>query len=37
MCRVNGERKIHMLDMFQILEAFDKYKGLMERVGKALR
>lgn len=28
--------KIHMLDMFQILEAFDKYKGSMERVGKAL-
>lgn len=25
-----------MLDMFQILEAFDKYKGSMERVGKAL-
>jgi len=35
--RANGERKIHMLDMFQILEAFDKYKGSMERVGKALR
>ena len=32
----NGE-KIHMLDMFQILEAFDKYKSSMERVGKALR
>lgn len=28
--------KIHMLDMFQILEAFDKYKGSMERVGKAI-
>jgi len=28
--------KIHMLDMFQILEAFDKYKGSMERIGKAL-
>lgn len=28
--------KIHMLDMFQILEAFDKYKGSMERVGKAV-
>ena len=25
-----------MLDMFQILEAFDKYKGSMERIGKAL-
>jgi serine/threonine-protein kinase HipA len=32
---VEGE-KIHMLDMFQILEAFDKYKGSMERIGKAL-
>jgi serine/threonine-protein kinase HipA len=32
----NGE-KIHMLDMFQILEAFDKYKSSMEKVGKALK
>lgn len=31
----DGE-KIHMLDMFQILEAFDKYKGSMEKVGKAI-
>jgi serine/threonine-protein kinase HipA len=31
----NGE-KIHMLDMFQILEAFDKYKSSMEKVGKAV-
>lgn len=28
--------KIHMLDMFQITVAFDKYKSSMERVGKAL-
>lgn len=28
--------KIHMIDMFQITEAFDKYKGSMERIGKAL-
>lgn len=28
--------KIHMLDMFQITEAIDKYKGSMEKVGKAL-
>ncbi len=28
--------KIHMLDMFQITEAFDKYKSSMERIGKAL-
>ena len=31
----NGE-KIHMLDMFQITEAFDKYKSSMEKVGKVL-
>lgn len=30
-----GEKK-HMLDMFQVLEAFDKYKGSMEKVGKAV-
>jgi serine/threonine-protein kinase HipA len=28
--------KIHMLDMFQITEAFDKYKGSMEKVGKSI-
>ncbi len=28
--------KIHMIDMFQITEAFDKYKGSMEKVGRAL-
>ncbi len=28
--------KIHMIDMFQITDAFDKYKSSMERVGKAL-
>lgn len=28
--------KIHMIDMFQITEAFDKYKGSMEKIGKAL-
>ncbi|WP_317232999.1 HipA domain-containing protein [Chryseobacterium oryzae] len=31
-----GSRKIHMLDMFQITEAFDKYKSSMEKVGKAV-
>ncbi len=31
----NGD-KIHMIDMFQITEAFDKYKSSMEKVGKAL-
>ena len=34
--RAVGGEKIHMLDMFQILEAFDKYKSSMEKVGKAL-
>jgi serine/threonine-protein kinase HipA len=28
--------KIHMIDMFQITEAFDKYKSSMEKVGKAV-
>ncbi|MBV7531161.1 HipA domain-containing protein [Chitinophaga sp. sic0106] len=32
----NGE-KYHMLDMFQILDAYDKYVGSMERVGKAIK
>ena len=32
---VNGG-KIHLLDMFQITEAYDKYKSSMEKVGKAL-
>jgi serine/threonine-protein kinase HipA len=34
--RTTDGEKIHMLDMFQILEAFDKYKSSMERIGKAL-
>lgn len=34
--RTNNGEKIHMLDMFQITEAFDKYKSSMERVGKAV-
>jgi serine/threonine-protein kinase HipA len=29
--------KIHMLDMFQILEATDKYRSSMEKVGTAIR
>ena len=28
--------KIHMLDMFQVLDAVDKYKSSMERIGKAI-
>lgn len=34
--RTATNEKIHMIDMFQILEAFDKYKGSMEKVGKAI-
>ena len=34
--RTASEKKIHMLDMFQITEAFDKYKSSMEKVGSAL-
>ncbi len=34
--RAPSGEKIHMLDMFQITEAFDKYVGSMERVGKAI-
>ncbi|MEM0933466.1 MAG: HipA domain-containing protein [Bacteroidota bacterium] len=34
--RTNDGSKIHMLDMFQITEAFEKYKSSMERVGKAI-
>ncbi|MEO6286981.1 MAG: HipA domain-containing protein [Dyadobacter sp.] len=34
--RTKEGEKIHMLDMYQILEAFDKYKSSMERVGKAI-
>jgi serine/threonine-protein kinase HipA len=34
--RTENSEKIHMLDMFQITEAFDKYRSSMEKVGKAL-
>lgn len=34
--RTPGGKKVHMLDMFQITEAFDKYKSSMEKVSKAL-
>ncbi len=34
--RTETGEKLHMLDMFQILEAFDKYKSSMEKVGKAV-
>lgn len=34
--RADSGEKVHMLDMFQITEAFDKYRSSMEKVGKAL-
>jgi serine/threonine-protein kinase HipA len=34
--RTASGEKVHMLDMFQITEAFDKYKSSMEKIGKAL-
>ena len=34
--RTDLGKKKHMIDMFQILEAFDKYKSSMEKVGKAI-
>lgn len=34
--RTESGEKIHMLDMFQITEAFDKYKSSMEKIGNAL-
>ena len=34
--RAEDGTKIHMIDMFQVLEAFDKYRGSMERIGKAI-
>ena len=35
--RTSKGEKIHMLDMFQITEAFDKYRGSVEKVGKAIK
>ena len=34
--RTTEGEKIHMLDLFQVTEAYDKYKGSMEKVGKAI-
>ncbi|MEX0812580.1 MAG: HipA domain-containing protein [Chitinophagales bacterium] len=34
--RTPSNEKIHMIDMFQITEAFDKYKSSLEKIGKAL-
>lgn len=34
--RTEDGKKIHMIDMFQITEAFEKYKSSMEKIGRAL-
>lgn len=34
--RTKTGSKIHMLDMFQITEAFDKYRSSMEKVGESI-
>ncbi len=34
--RTEDDEKMHMIDMFQITEAFDKYKSSLEKVGKAI-
>lgn len=34
--RTSSGEKIHMIDMFQITEAYDKYRSSMEKIGKAL-
>ena len=34
--RAEDGKKKHMIDLFQITEAFDKYKSSMEKIGKAL-
>jgi len=34
--RKESAEKIHMINMFQITDAFDKYKGSMEKIGKAI-
>lgn len=36
MDRTDKGGKIHMLDMYQLTESYDKYKGTMERIGKTL-
>jgi serine/threonine-protein kinase HipA len=35
--RTDNGTVLHMLDMFQITEAFDKYKSSMEKIGKVLQ
>ncbi len=36
MDRTPDGEKIHMLDMYQLSESYDKYKGTMERIAKVL-
>lgn len=35
--RTSSGKTLHQLDMFQITEAFDKYRSSMEKVGKAVK
>ena len=35
--RTDSGEKIHMIDFFQITEAFEKYKSSMEKIGKAIQ
>lgn len=34
--RTENDEKVHMIDMYQVTEAFDKYRSSMEKVGKAI-
>lgn len=34
--RTESGTKVHMIDMFQVTEAFDKYRSSMEKIGKAI-
>ncbi|MCB8995399.1 MAG: HipA domain-containing protein [Bacteroidales bacterium] len=35
--RKESGEKVHMIDMFQITEAYDKYKSSLEKVGRSLK
>lgn len=34
--RTSESEKIHMVDMFQVMDAFDKYKGSMKKASEAI-
>lgn len=34
--RKEGGSNTHMINIFEIVEAFDKYRGSMERIGRAI-